>query len=735
MRTMNILKGSSALICAILIAGNLFAASKVTTVKCDPKAATSFAIFIDNATYNACKAEVDAYREVLQSEGLGTYILASDWETPEDVKNQIIALSKKKPALEGMVFIGDIPVARVRQGQHNTTAFKMNENTYPMVESSVTSDRFYDDLHLDFEFICRDSVNTRHFYYNLTENGAQRLAPNFYSARMLVPADFPGEKYEVMRKYLKKVVAAHKENNPLDHFIFFAGHGYNSDCLTVWRQQPELFKEYFPAAFEKASGNKFYNFRQNKFMKYTLFTEVQRPETDVFMFSEHGAPETQYINGDIPAYNYEENIESLKRGLRNYYKRHRNPEKAAQFAKDVCEEYHLDPQMFTPEAFEAERVNDSIAKADVNIVLEDIQKLKTGARVAIFNACYNGSFHQPGYVAGYHIFNDGLNVVGQGNTVNVLQDKWADQLIGYLALGVRVGFWQKEVTYLEAHLIGDPTFRFTPQDAAATKELSIALNNVMQIADGTMKNSGLGSTEYWKENLSHNNPVYRAAAVKQLTKLKGITSKELAEIYNSEQSWIVRLQTLMAIAPFADENARAVVLKGMSDPYEMVCRQACHFAGKMGAKEFTAPLVNILNHHHEILRAQYAASGAIGNFDPADLPAEYAATPAAQRQAKRIEAQFASIMDKNGDELERESDIRFLRNYPQTWQLDKVLSLATDTTESEYLRLVAIEALGWYNYSVERDKIISTLNECLKSQQLTPRMKREIVKTIKRCTY
>ncbi|MBR1538551.1 MAG: HEAT repeat domain-containing protein, partial [Bacteroidales bacterium] len=283
------------------------------------KATATFAIFIDNSSYAACKAEVDAYRDQLVSEGLNALVLAGDWDTPEQVKARITALSRRKPALEGIVLIGDIPVVRVRQGQHMTTAFKMNENTFPRVESSVTSDRYYDTPSLDFEFIGRDSLNNRHFYYNLTEKGAQHIQPAWYSGRIMVPADYPGDHQAVLRGYLQKVVAAHRkvqdEGNPLDHFLFFAGHGYNSDCLTVWRQQSLLFREYFPAAFKQSSGNHFYNFRQDPYMKFKLFTELQRPETDVFMFSEHGAPQTQYINGSYPASGLEENIVELKRSL------------------------------------------------------------------------------------------------------------------------------------------------------------------------------------------------------------------------------------------------------------------------------------------------------------------------------------------------------------------------------------------------------------------------------------
>ena len=41
---------------------------------------------------------------------------------------------------------------RLRNFQHGTTAFKMNEKEFPIEESSVTSDRFYDDLDLGSVF-------------------------------------------------------------------------------------------------------------------------------------------------------------------------------------------------------------------------------------------------------------------------------------------------------------------------------------------------------------------------------------------------------------------------------------------------------------------------------------------------------------------------------------------------------------------------------------------------------
>ena len=55
----------TAVICALIMVGTQ-GCSKVKVVKCNPKASTSFAIFVDQKTYDSCKEEIDAYRDVLQ---------------------------------------------------------------------------------------------------------------------------------------------------------------------------------------------------------------------------------------------------------------------------------------------------------------------------------------------------------------------------------------------------------------------------------------------------------------------------------------------------------------------------------------------------------------------------------------------------------------------------------------------------------------------------------------------
>ena len=44
------------------------------------------------------------------------------------------------------------------------------------------------------------------------------------------------------------------------------------------------------------------------------------------------------------------------------------------------------------------------------------RNLSTNPKMIMFDACYNGSFHENDYIAGQYIFNDGQTLVAQGNT-------------------------------------------------------------------------------------------------------------------------------------------------------------------------------------------------------------------------------------------------------------------------------------------------------------------------------
>ena len=75
---------------------NAFAQTNLKIVKPGIKSETVFAVFVDSESFEACKNEMMEYKNVLESEGLGTYILSAQWNKPEDVKGQIAKLASGK---------------------------------------------------------------------------------------------------------------------------------------------------------------------------------------------------------------------------------------------------------------------------------------------------------------------------------------------------------------------------------------------------------------------------------------------------------------------------------------------------------------------------------------------------------------------------------------------------------------------------------------------------------------
>lgn len=701
------------IISAVCLSLGISLVAKPTVVPLERKAETSFAIFTDSKTYEQCSAELSAYKKVLEAEGLGTYIVYSDWNSPDEVKAQILKLSRKRPALEGIVLVGDMPIVMVRGGQHFTTAFKMNEETYPEFESSVPSDRFYDDFDLRFDFIKRDSLRSDVFYYHLSEQGAQAIRPSIYSARMRVPEAMGGDKYEIMRAYLRKVVAAHssREVNPLDNIKYFAGHGYNSDCLTLWRQKPLVYREYFPYCFSKASDNMFLNFRQEKVMKYNLFSELQRPETDLFQFSEHGDFDTQYISGTAKAESAEDALDMLKRSLARSYRRYKGTAEDEEFCHEVFDSvFNISRSFFTDSLMAVYASKDSVERAEADIFVSDLVKVKSNPRMVIFNACYNGSFHRDdnGYVAGCHVFGDGRCVVAQGNTVNVLQDKWEDKMIGLLSIGERVGMWQKEICFLESHLIGDPTFRFSPHNGEEAALCS-------QLHHDLVFNEG--RSDVWAEYLNSEFPIVRSAGLTHLSYIADPNySDAVLRIFETDPAMTVRVHALNALSLYKDENMKKAVLRGFDDNYECVVRTACRIAAASGDSLYLPALQTLADRREDLIRV---CERLIPN----------AVNIITNKGADRI---CSKALDKSLTDVRRIDWLRYMRNDRYPAAAATLLQLVRSDSESEALRVAAAEVLGWYDLSVERENITSSLSDFLKQKNIPSELRKEVVKTLKR---
>lgn len=736
------------LLIVLLLGFNEFARSEMIPQKGSFK--SRFLIVIDKESYEAAKEEVLAYKSVLVEEGLGATLLIGQWINPESLRAEIKKLYDEKPVLEGAVLIGKIPVVRIRNFQHATTAFKMDEVNYPMTESSVTSDRYYDDLDLEFEFIEQDKKSPADFYFRLKESSPQVVRSNFYSARMMPPSDMGIDPVVLLKRYLKKVVAAHKEKNPLDQLVIFNGHGYNSDCLTAWQNEQFAIREQLPLAFKSSKGNGFYNFRQDPVVKYKLYDKMQQPGTDLFIFHEHGDFDTQYINGDYPSPNilevtnpeYSPGLAAEKLGpmstmaifFRNTYRRYKG-ERKDNYKKSLIAEHGLTEAFFAKERLDSTRLQDSIFAADVNIVLSDLKKIKMQPKFSIFDACYNGSFHKPGYIAGYHVFGEGNTIVAQGNTVNVLQDKWSLELLGMLAEGVRIGFWQKEVQYLESHLIGDPTYHFHATDA---EQLNVDL--------ATKTND----TKLWETYLTRNNPNLQALALKQLAKNPPIKfSSKLLDIYSKCEYYSVRMEAFKRLLDVDDENRAKAILAGLNDPYELIRRFAARFAGYSGDPILIAPLVNTVLFSNESQRVQYAAQSSLQMFDIPAVIAEIERQVKASNlsdktktseelttyfkdQLKYQEKSLRTILDKSAKLSERLNAVRSLRNYNNHKQVRDLLIVLNDSTDDSNVRTVMAEALGWFNWSIRKAEIVGSLNRLYPNTSTVPTLHGEVLQSIKR---
>ena len=698
-------------------------AAKISIERPAQKSATSFAVVIDAATYEKCHAEVAAYRDALQKDGLAVYTISADWTSPEEIRAELAKLYKsnsKKMPLEGCVFIGDVPYVSVQNAQHMTTAFKMNEERFPIDEASVTSDRFYDDLNLSFEFIKRDSLDNLRYYYKLSENSPQHLNPTFYSGRIHYPEQMGGDKYEATAKYLRKVVAERERQEKIDYMVTFAGAAYNSDCLVTWMDERVMLDEIFPQLSRNDHrALKQLNFRMNNYnMTYKLFAELERDEVDIMLFNEHGSPDKQHISGEGQIDSFNARLEALRYTVYSAIRREeRKGEKGdVEGAKAYFKErYHLTDKFFE------EYYNPTPSTKDPDdLNLEDLNSHTLNPRFVVFNACYNGSFHQPGYVAGSYIFGDGRTVVAQGNTVNVLQDRWTYEMFGLLTHGVRIGQYNRMVATLEGHIIGDPAFRFAP-----TVEGTLAQDMVTKrVAKGK-------NVSYWTALLDAPNADVQSLALRMLADGGAISAKELLNKYRTCNYATTRMECLKLIMRNGYcEEAIAAVSEALYDSYEVVRRNAATYAWMLGAEELADEVSDVLINYPESQRVGFILNRAMemlpeevamAAFDKAAAATHYPVKENIEalrkyqlRSQKTKHSEMEDLFNNEEKLAARISAIRGVRNNTYHEYVPQMIALVNDEAQPMELRVAVVEALGWFVASPRKQEIIAAC-EALKS--------------------
>ena len=719
------------------------AQTKPTIVEPVQKQPTSFAIIIDHLTMENCRPEVEAYRKALEHDGLAVYTLSADWTSPDQIRGELKKLHKKnlkKMPLEGVVFIGDVPYASVQNAQHMTTAFKMNEERFPIEETAVTSDRFYDDLNLEFEFIKRDSINPLRHYYKLSESSPQQLNPTFYSGRIMYPEQMGGDKYKEISRYLRKVVAERRRNEKIDHVVTYAGAAYNSDCLVAWMDERLAIDEMFPQLSERNDVAQLtqLNFRMRN-AKEQLFDQIQRPEVDVMLFNEHGSPDKQHLDGEEPIEGFERRAKALRDEVYYYLRREQRKENgdlpgAKAYFK---EKYGLTDKFF--EEFDNPSQKDENNTDD--LTLEEINELRPMPRFVMFNACYNGSFHQKGYVAGSYIFGRGRTVVAQGNTVNVLQDRWTYEMLGLLSNGVRVGQYNRMIATLEGHIIGDPAFHFAPNDGNRLRQ-EILTKSI----SGNLKKKA-DDIAYWTDLMDAPNADVQSLALRTLADAGLLSPAELLAKYRSCLYATTRMECLKLLSRFGGACPETVEAVGeaLHDSYELVRRNAARYASMIGDETLLDECADRLLNHPEDKRVAFTLNTLWQVMPQAQVEKALEEAIAAshypisgyfddlRRSVARMQKMKSSdVEDAFNKELKpnsRISAIRGFRNSTYHEQVPQMVELIADENEPLEVRIAAAEALGWFTLSYRKQEIVDGLKGIVTPDK---ELQNEIEQTINR---
>lgn len=695
-----------------------------------------FAIVIDPQSYSQASKEVEAYAKSIAQDGLKPVIIKDNVDTPEKIRKQLLDLyNDKTNPLEGVVFIGDIPIPMVRDAQHLTSAFKMNQTEYPWNESSVPSDRYYDDFDLQFDYIKQDADEPLYYYYSLRSDSPQYLQPDIYSGRIRPIDNGKDDRYKLLRDYLTKIVELRNENNVLDQLLFFAGHGFVSESIVARIDEKGAYLQNFPWMHTRKNGIEYIDHKRDKFVKNRLMTELQRRDLDVALLHHHGMPETEYLNNEPDPETPTEMVHTIKDYANYVYRRHRGkgtPDDSIK--RNVARNLGgLPVEWFEDEESEEHRKHDSIMERNLNLYVEDFEDFTPNCRLVILDACFNGSYHLPKYIAGSYIFDDGKTAATIANSVNVLQDKWSDRYLGLVGLGMRVGNLPKYNTYLESHCIGDPAFHF--KSAVEGLDANEMLNQ---------------PAEWWKGQLDSEYPSIRVMAMRQLVDNDMIDSDRLLEIYTNDPSEVVRMEAMTLLSLYDDENFVKCLEMIPDDSYEMIQRYGLNYIAKRGDKELIPALVKLAKKNNTGKRIEFGISQAASYYPADSLIAELDRQfdPLDYAEGEKVKGYVAHALDKYANSYrlkdvqtvckndsatvkQKKSAIRTFRNSTMHWNVDELLE-AVQNTKNDEVTVDLLEALGWFRNSFRRPDISEVALKMSKDKKRSKNVRNEALRTYNR---
>ncbi|MFA8344464.1 MAG: hypothetical protein ACEPO8_15930 [Rhodothermaceae bacterium] len=700
------------------------------------KHSTAFVIVTDKTTFENCNPEILSYRDAIESENISCFILTVEKENPTEIRNRLEKLYKAAPSIEGAVFVGDIPIPMIRDAQHLTSAYKKDQSRGNFHHSSVPSDRFYEDFDLQFEFLERNTTHTNCYYYSLLPQSPQKIKKEIYSGRIKAPVN-SNEKYSLIKKYLKKVVAYKKVKSTLKNMLMFTGHGYISESLTAWSDDYLYSKEQYPNLFKNKGKFKNLFASMSTKMKTIIMRELENPELDIALFNAHGAPDTQYLIEYPTPMSAKAEVEDIKLFLRHKLRSAKRRKKDLEKTKNYyIKNYGVPENWFDGTFSDSVKTADSLLAYSLDLYSEDLKTFDPKVKFIMFNQCFNGSFQNENYISGRYIFDNGNVISSTANSVNVLQDVWANKFLGLLDLGVSVGRRHLFVNYLENHIIGDPTFAF---ESAGNKE----------IADAIV--SKRNDNEFWEKLISHNDLRIKALSIEMYFQTGNKSFTTLKNIYKNESSVLVRRHCFYIIAKHFQNELRNFLPLAIADNDSYIRRVASKIMGKMGGEEFIPALVKNL-FTEECKRVSFNSKSALTLSDSVKAKKiffDYYNNLPEYSKDEKVEKYYSYIFKKNTKWLREDiiekvtnKDIklrkrlfacRTLRNYNFVNSYPAVNDIIDNKDVEEKIKVYLVEALGWFYYSEKKDLILERLKQTLITEN-SELVKKELLKSINRLT-
>ncbi|MGN0201995.1 MAG: hypothetical protein ACI399_03715 [Candidatus Cryptobacteroides sp.] len=688
----------------------------------------SVAVVIDPDCYTQTKDAVDEYVASMELDGKTGILLIDEWGVPDSIKVRLEALHKEK-ALEGAVLIGDIPVPMLRDAQHLSSAFKMDQKR-DWKESSIPSDRFYDDFHLKFNFLRRDEERSELFYYSLAPESPQQIRSDIYTSR--IKPSRGQDKNKAIADFLRKAVRTKKMSalssalSEPDRVLFFAGHGYNSESMVARMNEYKALHEQLPSVNNPGGKVDFINFDFDKSVKTRLLSALGDENLDIALLHHHGYNDMQLLNGSP----YESTPDGWLSLARNYFRaKMRSSRKPESTRKDFTERFGI-PEKWLDEASERDFIiRDSLYERSLDIYTDDIDSYDIKARFVLFDACFNGAFTESDYVVPHYLFKEANNTLAAvAHSVNTLQDVWTDELVGLFGEGVCAGNIFRNVWTLETHLFGDPTFHFGT--------LSDLDRKISQ------KESNAGT---WRKLLrSDASPCdVKCLAVRMLTRNGNISGEELLELQRKSRSGIVRLAAFNGNVELAGDCLIPAISLGLEDSYELLQRLSARYAGYNQSPELAEQIVRLYLDPLTPSRVLFQLKTPLVAIE-AGRAAELISGNGYWKGEEGLSSllEYVEACDRSLKEdianLESDSPVArnarlFIRSQRNQCRADILDALRTcfDKAEDPALKLQIAEVLGWYRYSCARDKALGICRELLSANE-DPGIGEELRRSISR---